>query len=433
MAAAAATRRSDAVLKRLTALHPKLIDLALDRVERLLAALGHPEARLPPVVHVAGTNGKGSVVAFMKSICEAAGLKVHVYTSPHLVRFAERIVVAGRQIEEDDLWQVLEECESANEGRPITFFEITTAAAFQAFAREPAHIALIETGLGGRFDATNVVARPAATVITPVSLDHTAFLGPTVDAIAYEKAGILKAGAPCVLCPQPAEAERVIRARAAEVGAPVRAWPADWRAGREGDGLVYDDAQGRLELPLPALAGAHQILNSGAAISALRILGWTEIDAPAVAAGLRSARWPGRLQRLMDGPYAALLPDGWELWLDGGHNPGAAAVLAAHVARWSDRPLHLVIGMLNTRDPAAFLGPLAPFVARLRTVAIRGERNTWTAAETASAARRIGMDAEPADDLRAALRDIVRAQRGPARVMICGSLYLAGTVLAGSA
>jgi dihydrofolate synthase/folylpolyglutamate synthase len=384
-------------------------------------------------VHVAGTNGKGSVIAFMKAICEAAGLAPHTYISPHLVRFAERISVAGRQIDEAALAAVLEECEAANGGHPITFFEITTAAAFLAFSRAPADIALIETGLGGRFDATNVIARPAATVITPVALDHMAFLGATLDRIAFEKAGILKPGSPCVVGPQAAEAERVIRARAAEVGAPVLAWDRDWRALRDGDGMTYEDGAGRLALPRPALAGDHQIENAGTAIAALRALGRRAIDADAIALGLRRARWPARLERLTAGPYAAALPDGWELWLDGGHNPAAARAIAEFVAAWSDRPLHLVFGMLNTRDPATFLAPLAAHVASLRTLSIKGERNSWTAEETAAAARRIGLAAEPADDLGAAIADLTRAAGRPARILICGSLYLAGTVLAGSA
>jgi dihydrofolate synthase/folylpolyglutamate synthase len=429
----AAPRRSDAVLERLTALHPKLIDLALDRIERLLGALGHPEARLPPVVHVAGTNGKGSVVAFMKAICEAAGLTVHAYISPHLVRFAERIGVAGRQIDEPALAAVLEECEAANGGRPITFFEITTAAAFLAFSRTPADVALLETGLGGRFDATNVIARPAATVITPIGLDHMTFLGQTIDRIAFEKAGILKAGAPCVVGPQAGEAERVIRARAAEIGVPVLAWSRDWHARRDGDGMIYEDGEHRLALPRPALPGDHQIANAGTAIAALRALRRREIDARAITAGLRRVRWPARLERLTGGRYVEALPAGWQLWLDGGHNPAAAEAIAAFVAGWSDRPLHLVLGMLNTRDPAAFLAPLAPSIARLRTLTIRGERNSWTAAAAAAAARRIGLVAEPADDLAAAIADLARADDRPARILICGSLYLAGTVLAGCA
>jgi dihydrofolate synthase/folylpolyglutamate synthase len=436
---AAEARRSDVVLERLIALHPKLIDLALDRVEGLLARLGHPETRLPPAIHVAGTNGKGSVVAFMRAICEAAGLALHVYTSPHLVRFAERIVVAGRQIEEDALLQVLEECEAANGGLPITFFEVTTAAAFLAFARSPADVTLLETGLGGRFDATNVLARPAATIITPISLDHMAFLGPTVERIAFEKAGILKPGVPCILSPQPEDARRVVRARAAEVGAPVLEWGADWRCAPGAQaGMVYEDRLGRVELPLPSLPGAHQIENAGAAIAALRTLGRREIGDVALARGVQRATWPARLQRLVDGRYVALLPEGWELWLDGGHNPGAAEVVAQFLRGWTDRPLHLVVGMLNTRDPGAFLAPIAPFAASIQTLAIRGEKNTWTAAEAAAAARRIGFAAHPAEDVASAIARIASSEnaksaRRPGRILICGSLYLAGTVLAGAA
>ena len=296
-------RRSDAVLERLTGLHPKLIDLGLDRTDRLLSALGHPESHLPPVIHVAGTNGKGSTIAFMRAIAEAAGLSVHTYTSPHLVRFHERIALNGTSIEEGALLAILEECEAANDGQPITFFEITTAAAFLAYARHPADLLLLETGLGGRFDSTNVIAAPAVTVITPVSLDHMQFLGDTVEKIVFEKAGILKPGIPGIVGPQQACALAVIERHAVEIEVPLSISDIDWFTAPEGaDGMVYRDAGGKFILPIPGLSGAHQIANAGAAIAALRAWNPLHFGLEEFAAGVSDVRWPGRLQRLASGP-----------------------------------------------------------------------------------------------------------------------------------
>jgi dihydrofolate synthase / folylpolyglutamate synthase len=424
---------SGAILARLSGLHPRIIDLSLGRIERLLDDLGRPQDALPPVVHVAGTNGKGSVLAFLRAMMEAAGLRPHVYTSPHLVRFTERIVVAGREIDEEALAALLEECERVNAGRPITFFEITTAAAMLAFARTPADVTLLETGLGGRLDATNVVSSPALTAITPVSLDHQSFLGDTLAAIAFEKAGILKPDVACVLAAQPPEAAAVIRARAAAVRAPLREEGTDWRV--EGDALgrlaFAGDGEATM-FPQPGLAGAHQVQNAGVAVAcALRLApAMASLDARAIARGIERAHWPARLQRLETGRLATLLPAGWELWLDGGHNPGAAAVLARHLAGWRDRPLHLIFGMLRSKDIDAFLTPLAPYVGRLAAVAIPGEAGSADAAETAAAARRAGIAAEPFDGVASALRLLAAPSPAPARVLICGSLYLAGAVLA---
>ena len=478
---------SSAILDRLTGLHPKLIDLSLGRIERLLDRLGRPQDRLPPVVHVAGTNGKGSTVAFLRAILEAAGRRVHVYTSPHLVRFSERIVVAGREINDAALTAILEECEAANAGEPITFFEITTAAAFLAFARVPADATLLETGLGGRLDATNVVVAPVLTAVTPVSLDHQEFLGGTLAAIAGEKAGILKPGVPCVLAAQPDEAARVIRARAAEVGAPLLEEGRDWTIEASGNGLLFAssskvltplisgttasglqraDPQGVgrqgvgrpevgqqaagpvvreggggharagpavIDLPSPGLTGEHQQQNAGVALAcALMLAERFGIDGDALVRGLAAVRWPARLQRLGTGPLAALLPEGWELWLDGGHNPGAAHVLARHLADWRDRPCHLVFGMLKSKDVDAFLAPLAPQVASLTAVAIPGEANSLGADEAAAAAVRLGIDASAAPTVAEALRNLARRSAPPGRVLICGSLYLAGSVLRAS-
>ena len=417
--------RSEATLARLTGLHPKLIDLSLGRIERLLATLGHPERHLPPVVHVAGTNGKGSTIAFVKAIAEAAGLGVHVYTSPHLVRFNERIVVAGEVIGDEPLADILEACEAANDGAPITFFEVTTAAAFVAFTRTPADLALIETGLGGRFDATNVIARPMLTAITPISIDHTHFLGDTIADIAGEKAGILKGGVACVVARQFADAADVIAARAAQIRAPLVRHDRDWRL----DGMIYGDAQGTIDLPAPGLAGRHQVENAALAVACVRHLPAFDIAAQDIVEGIRRATWPARLQRLTGGKLFDLVTENWQLWLDGGHNPAAAAALADVLGDWVGGPVHLVVGMLRTRDPAPFLAPLAPFVARARTVAVPGEESTLTAAELADAAQRVGIDAEPADSVSEAVQSL--ADRSGGRILICGSLYLAGSVLAG--
>ena len=377
------------------------------------------------MVHVAGTNGKGSVIAFMKAMCEAAGCTAHVYTSPHLVRFNERIAVAGRPIDEATLGDTLEACEAANDGAPITFFEITTAAALLAFSRAPADIALIETGLGGRFDATNVFARPALTAITPVAMDHMHFLGDTLGDIAFEKAGILKPGVTCVVARQPPDAAGVIDARAAATGAPLWRAPADWRV----DANRYRDASGRFAMAPPALAGPHQIDNAGHAIACLRALGWPGLDDATIAAGLADVHWPGRLQLLQDGTLVDAMPAGWELWLDGGHNPAASEALAGAVRMWRDAPLHLVLGMLDNRDPAAFLAPLASAVAGVHGVAVPGEPSTLGADDIARKATAIGLDAAPATDVAAAIGSIVGGAGRPGRILICGSLYLAGSVL----
>jgi len=420
---------SDRVLDRLSGLHPKKIDLSLGRIEVLLAKLGNPHDRLPPVVHVAGTKGKGSTVATMRACLEAAGYSVHAYISPHLVRFHERIRLAGALIEEDALSALLEECERANAGDPITFFEITTAAAFLAFSRAPADILLLEVGLGGRLDTTNVVRRPAVTAITPVSIDHVAFLGDTIAKIAGEKAGILKPGAPGVIAPQPPEAEAVIEARGAAVGAPLYRAGREWHCEADGEGMRFEGTRWRLDLPQPSLLGAHQILNAGTAIACLESLEGFSIPPDALAAGLRNIDWPARLQRLRTGPLVGLMPVGTELWLDGGHNPAAGEVLGPVVAGWRDRPLDLVVGMLNTKDSAGFLRPMAPHVRSLQAVTIPGEDNPLPDTAIAEAARSVGIAAETAASVEAAVRALV-ARGDVGRILICGSLHLCGVVLA---
>jgi dihydrofolate synthase/folylpolyglutamate synthase len=429
------TPRIEAVLNRLGGLHPKRIDtvdsstLQLDRIERLLAALGNPQHRLPPVIHVAGTNGKGSTVATLRACLEAAGFCVHVYTSPHLVRFNERIRVAGALIEDDVLADLLEECERINAGAPITFFEVATTAAFLAFAGTPADFTLLEVGLGGRNDTTNVVRCPAVTAITPVSLDHQAFLGDTIAQIASEKAGILKPGVPAVIGPQTEDAAAVIAARAAAIGAPLYRWGKEWSCNPAANGMRYEGARWHLDLPLPALPGAHQIANAGTAIACLEQLHGVPLPAAAIAGGLHHIEWPARLQLLRRGPLVERLGVGWELWLDGGHNPAAGAALAATASKWRDRPFYLVVGMLNTKDAAGFLAPLALYARRLRAVTIPGEENPHPAEEIAEAAHSVGIGAQVSASVEAALRDIAERET-LGRVLICGSLHLAGHLLA---
>lgn len=415
---------SDVILERMMALHPKIIDLTLDRMWRLLAALGNPQNDLPPVIHIAGTNGKGSTQAMIRAGLEAAGKTVHAYTSPHLARFHERIRVAGALISEADLTAVLDECYAANDGDTITYFEITTCAAMLAFARTKADYTLLEVGLGGRLDATNVIARPEVTVITPVSIDHQQFLGDTLGKIAFEKAGILKRGVSCVVSRQEDAGLDVIEEVAARVAAPLLAYGQHWHVGPERDGIVYQDDRGLLDLPRPNLPGDHQIMNAGAALAVLRHLG---VDDAACEAAVTQAAWPARMQRLATGPLVAAAPQA-ELWLDGGHNPAAGAAVAQHLQSLPSRPTHLICGMLNTKDIGGYLSPLAGVADGLVAVSIPGEANTLPAEVTAAAAQAAGFAAQKAGTVQDALADIV-AQEPAARVLICGSLYLAGAVL----
>ena len=415
---------SDVILSRMMALHPKIIDLTLDRVWRLLGALGNPQNDLPPVIHIAGTNGKGSTQAMIRAGLEAAGHRVHAYTSPHLARFHERIRVAGDLISEPDLTAVLDECYAANDGQDITYFEITTCAALLAFARAEADYTLLEVGLGGRLDATNVVARPALTVITPVSIDHQQYLGDTIAEIAFEKAGIIKRGVTCVVGPQEPDGLEVIETVAARHGAPLLAYGQQWHIGPDRDRMTYQDETGLLDLPLPNLPGAHQIMNAGAAVASLRYLG---IGPEACEAAVMQAFWPARMQRLKSGPLVNVAP-GIELWLDGGHNPSAGEAIAAHLGTLSKRPTYLICGMLNTKDIGGYLRPMAGHAEALYAVSIPGEVNTLPADITAEAARKTGLAAETASGVQAALESIAARDR-EARVLICGSLYLAGMVL----
>ena len=420
---------TDRVLERLSKLHPKIIDLSLDRTWRLLERLGHPELKVPPVVHVAGTNGKGSVIAYLRAMLEASGYRVHAYISPHLVRFHERIRLAGTLIGEDELLALLEECEKVNGGEPITFFEITTAAAFLAFARTPADILLLETGLGGRLDSTNVIERPLASVLMPISFDHMQYLGDSLTKIAFEKAGIIKRHVPAVVGPQPPEAMAVFEAKAAELEAPLRRFGREWDVTETSDGMLFRDSAGERRFPKPALPGAHQIPNAGAALACPPLLKGFKIDDKAAARGLLEVQWPARLQRLTRGRLAASLPAGWELWLDGGHNQAAGEALGEFIKGWADRPLHLVFGMLSSKEPVAFLKPLAAHARDLIAVRIAGDHASLSAEDAAAAAAKAGIAAEIADGVEAAVARIIAREPRPARILICGSLYLAGVVL----
>lgn len=415
---------SDVILKRMMSLHPKIIDLVLDRATRLLDALDNPERKLPPVIHIAGTNGKGSTQAMLRAGLAGVGKEVHAYTSPHLARFHERIRVAGDLISEEYLSEILDECYTANGGESITYFEITTCAAFLAFAHVRADYTLLEVGLGGRVDATNVIDTPALTIITPVSIDHQQFLGDTLAEIAGEKAGILKRGVPCVVGPQEDEAIEVIEAKAARLGAPLLVHGQHWHVSEERGRLIYQDETGLLDLAMPALLGAHQVQNAGAAIAGLRALGFGE---KACSAAMTDVTWPARMQRLKDGAFPARVPS-LELWLDGGHNASAALAIADLLGKLPKRETHLICGILNTKDVSGYMNPLAPHVTGLMAVSIPDEINTLPSDVTAQAARAAGIDATEAENVQDALTSI--AQKSPnARVLICGSLYLAGHVL----
>jgi dihydrofolate synthase / folylpolyglutamate synthase len=422
----------DAILARLLALHPKRIDLSLDRIWRILDALGHPERSLPPVIHVAGTNGKGSTVAFMRAMLEAAGKRVHAYTSPNLVRINERYRLAGTLVDDDTLAAALAECERANGDHPITVFEIETAAGFLMFSRVPADVLLLEVGLGGRLDATNVIERPLASVITPISMDHLEFLGDSLEKIAAEKAAIMRRGVPAVIGRQGEGPLAVITQQAEAVGAPLHVLGQEWVSGEERGRLVYQDAQGLIDLPAPRLFGRHQFDNAGTAIAALRAadLGLAPRD---FEAGLLKADWPARMQRLTAGKLPPLAPAGSELWLDGGHNADGGRAIAAALADLEERvsrPLVLVVGMLATKDSVGFLRNFSGLARRLIAVPIHQDKAL--AAETiAMTARNIGIPAETSDDVPAALTRAGRFDLAlPPRILITGSLYLAGEVLA---
>ncbi len=409
----------EARLARLHQLYPRLIDLSLERLERLLAALGHPERLLPPVIHVAGTNGKGSVCAFIRAMAEAADLRVHVYSSPHLVRFNERIRLAGALIDQAMLDAVFDAVERANGAAPITVFEMITAAGLLAMAEVPADLAVIEVGLGGRLDATNVIPAPKVAAITSISMDHQEYLGDRLEGIAAEKAGIIKPGSMAVIGTQAPLVAEVIARRAAACGVLLRARGVDWEIERRGDRVWYRDARGALELPLPGLVGAHQLDNAGIAITALRAVGLA-MDA---AAGMVRVEWPGRMQRL-SGALAEMLVEGSDLWLDGAHNPGGAEALAATLQGWGG-DAHLIVGMKQSKDCAEFLRILTPHARSVQAVAEIGQHLALPVEAIIAAS---GGVAVAGPDVKSALARLA-ADGVAKRVVICGSLYLAGVVL----
>jgi dihydrofolate synthase/folylpolyglutamate synthase len=427
----------DAILARLTVTIRQDWDLSLERIVRLLGELGDPHLKIPPVIHIAGTNGKGSTTAFCRAILEAAGKTCHVYTSPHLVRFNERFRLGhsggGRLATDEQLVAALERAEGANGGKSITFFELIAVAAFILFAENPADYTLLEVGLGGRGDATNVIPPPLASVITPISFDHEAYLGDTLEKIAGEKAGIIKRGSKVVSAPQVAEVEQVLRRKADRERVPLLMGREDWYATAENGRLVYQDEHGLLDLPPPRLLGRHQYVNAGTAIAAIRSAG-IEVSDEAIAAGISSAEWPARMQRLGSGPLTDLAVKGSEIWLDGGHNPGAGVAIAEVIADLEERvarPLFLITGMLMTKDPIGFFQSFAGLVRHVVTVPVTSSQSGRPPNELANAARQAGLTAEPAISVSQAIQMISRnwtLEPAP-RLLICGSLYLAGDVL----
>ena len=421
--------RTDAILKRLTALYPKFMDLDLGRQHRLLADLGHPERRLPPVIHVAGTNAKGSTIAYLRAMLEAAGKRVHVYTSPHLVRFNERVRLAGKLVSTRRINDALEEVERINAGKPITQFEITTSAALKLFAETPADFLLLEVGLGGDFDSTNVIDHPLGTIITPVDFDHQKWLGHTIKEIASHKAGILKRGAPAVVGRQRDEGLSEIERAAAKLKIVPFVQGRDYDGYAQDGRLVYQDEDGLLDLPPPALIGHHQFDNAALAIAAVRHFKLPISDAQ-IAEGLRTVIWPARIQPLR-GKLSDMLPKSSELWLDGAHNAHGAAALARSIEEMNalrKKPLILIIGMMNTREPTDFIEPFIKMSPRVMTLTILGEPNAHPAAHIAVAATAAGLAAKTYRSVESALQEA--AKTPGARVVICGSLYLGGDVLA---
>ena len=421
--------RTDAILKRLTTLYPKFMDLGLDRQWRLLAQLGNPQDRLPPVIHVAGTNAKGSTIAYLRAMLEAAGKRVHVYTSPHLVRFNERVRLAGKLVSTRRINDALEEVERINAGQPITQFEITTSAALKLFAETPADYLLLEVGLGGDFDSTNVINHPLGTIITPVDFDHQKWLGYSIAEIASHKAGILKRGAPAVIGRQRDEGLAAIERVAARLRVTPFVQGRDYDSYAQDGRLIYQDEAGLIDLPPPALIGHHQFDNAGIAIAAVRHFNLPVSEAE-IAAGLRSVIWPARIQPL-NGKLRDLLPRSSELWLDGAHNAHGAAALAVSLEEMNaarPKPLILIVGMMNTREPADFLKSFVPMAPRVLALTIPGEPNAHPAGHIAEAAMAAGLSARTHRSVESALRDA--AATPGARVVICGSLYLGGDVLA---
>ena len=416
--------KSTSILSDLLSLHPKIIDLTLDRVTSLLNKLNNPEKELPPVIHIAGTNGKGSTQALIRSGLEGFGKSVHAYTSPHLSKFHERIVLSGDLITEKDLIKTLKECQVINANIPITFFEITTCAAFLAFSRIPADYTLLEVGLGGRLDATNVIENPELTIITPISLDHIQFLGDTITSIAKEKAGIIKKGIPCIVGPQTQQALSVIRMVSNDLGSPLKVYNENWHVKKEKNNLVYQDEFGKLVLPLPSLIGDHQVMNAGTAIAAMREL---KLSKKAIEYGLRNVSWPARMQRLKQGPLVEIAND-FELWLDGGHNEAAGKAISSTLNLLPDKQNILICGMLKTKDIVGFLKPFRGAIKSVCGIPVPGEDCTSSPKNIADLAVSVGIASFSAQNVQGAIKKIQK-KYSKGRIIICGSLYLAGNIL----
>ena len=421
----------DALLAAAFALHENTMDLGLGRLERLLTRLGNPHLKLPPVFHIAGTNGKGSTAAFLRAGLEASGRRVHAYTSPHLIRFNERIRLAGSIVDDDALIGLISDVLAVNASGRITFFELTTAVALLAFARTPADACVIEVGLGGRLDATNVVV-PVMTGIAQLGLDHQQWLGPTILDIAGEKAGIAKRRVPLVVSKYP----RTIAAKVAEVagvaGAKLIERGPDWDAAVYEGALHYRDLAGKLSLPLPRLAGAHQLDNAALAVAMLRHQHAVPVADSALRAAMGWAEWPARLQRLDAGPLVGLLPPGSEVWLDGAHNPAAARAVADAFRghNLAERPFYLVFGILAAKDAAGFLKPFAGRATAVYPVPVPGHAH-HDPADLVRLARETGLPGSAAADVPAALAAIAKSadRARPPVVLVAGSLYIAGGVL----
>ncbi|HOO50467.1 MAG TPA: folylpolyglutamate synthase/dihydrofolate synthase family protein [Alphaproteobacteria bacterium] len=432
--------RLQALLERLTGYYPRGIDPGLGRTIRLLDDLGNPHLSLPPVIHVAGTNGKGSIIAYLRAILEKAGLTCHVMTSPHLVRFNERFIVSGQEMATEGIIPLFDEVEAINNGQETTSFELITAAGFLEFSRKPADVVLLEVGMGGRFDATNVIPHPLLSIISVISRDHTKFLGSSFRDIAFEKGGIIKSGVPCVISPQlHSECFEVFEGIAEDISAPMFSYGQDWSFDVLQQSFLLHGQENLFELPLPNLVGAHQISNAAvAAYSALHVAERfrSPITLSDIEFGLTHARWPARLQKIVRGPLIDLLPEGSELWIDGGHNDSCGQALSRQAQVWKDddrKDLHLVLGMLNTKDPMEFFEPLSSYASHVSCITIPDQPLSFSADALADVLQKGCRDCSSAIDVASSLREAVQMSLGltqkPVRILITGSLYLMGAVL----
>lgn len=434
------TLSAEREIEHLMTLHPKGFDLSLDRISRLLEKLDNPQDRMPPVIHIAGTNGKGSCAAFSRALLEAQGYLVHTHTSPHLVNWNERYRLAadggGKLVDDEKFADAISRVAKANDGQKITVFEILTAVGFVLFSEHPADVAIMEVGLGGRFDATNVIRKPAVSIIMPVSLDHEAYLGDRVELIAAEKAGIIKRGCPTVIGAQEYDAAlEVLVDTADRLDCPLSVYEQDFLAFEENGRLVYQDDDGLMDLTSPRLPGRHQFANAAAAIAGVKAAGFA-LSERAIDRAMATVTWPGRMQKLTQGLLTELAPEGSEIWLDGGHNPGAGVVIAEALAEQEEknpRPLFLIAGMINTKDQSGYFYAFKGLVKHVYTVPVNFSESSVPNDELAIRATEAGLSAEPVSSVASALqllRETWNENDVPPRILIGGSLYLAGSVLA---